>query len=155
MRLQRTKMGYYLKGLRYNEISASAVGVNVMGYRLIALCVSAFFTSIGGTFYSQIVGYLEPNSAINIEIVIELIMFTVIGGFGTVWGPVVGTAFLFPLGEIVRSHWPGFHLILFGLVVITFILISPEGIVHIFRRNKNHSKMLQGKGYSFHKLRTP
>lgn len=131
--INRSKIGYYLKAIKQNEPAASAIGINTVRYRLAALGISAFFCALGGTFYAQLVLYIDPHSAISITAVISMILFCAIGGFGTVWGPVVGTLILMPLGEVVRLHiMTGFHLITYGVVVIVVILLTPHGLVPWF-----------------------
>ena len=133
--IDRSKLGYYLKAIRHNEMAASAIGINTVGYRLLAMAISAFLTAIGGTFYAQLVLYLDPLSAINVVTVISMILFCAIGGFGTVWGPVVGTLLLMPIGEVLRLYlWTGLHLIVYGIVVIVVILFFPQGLVPWFQK---------------------
>lgn len=131
--INRSKIGYYLKAIKNNEAAASAIGINTVGYRLLALAISGFFSAFGGTFYAQLVLYIDPHSAISITNVITMILFCAIGGFGTVWGPVVGTILLMPFGEVLRLYaFTGLHLIIYGIVVIIVILIAPYGIVPWF-----------------------
>ena len=128
--ISRSKIGYYLKAIKHNEVAASAIGIDTVRYRLLALVISAFFCALGGTFYAQIVLYIDPHSAVSITTVITVILFCAIGGFGTVWGPVVGTILLMPVGEILRLHaFTGLHLIVYGVVVIIVILLAPHGLV--------------------------
>jgi branched-chain amino acid transport system permease protein len=131
--ISRAKLGYYLSAIRHNEEAAEAVGVDSVKFRLIALSISAFLTAMGGTFYAQLIGYIEPHSAVNIEAVIEIILFTVVGGYGTVWGPVIGASLLMPIGEVVRAQWPGFHLVVYGLVVIAVIIFAPHGVAPLLK----------------------
>jgi branched-chain amino acid transport system permease protein len=132
--ISRSKVGYYLKAIKHNEMAASAIGINTVRYRLLALAISAFFCALGGSFYAQLVRYIDPHSAVSITAVISMILFCAIGGFGTVWGPVVGTVLLMPLGEIVRLHFmTGLHLIVYGVVVIMVILLTPHGLVPWFQ----------------------
>ena len=132
--ISHSKMGYYLTAIKHNEEAASAIGIDTVGYRLLALAISAFFSALGGTFYAQFVLYIDPHSAISITTVITLILFCAIGGFGTVWGPVVGTILLMPAGEIMRLYTlTGLHLIVYGVVVIIVILLAPHGLVPWFQ----------------------
>jgi len=126
--ISRSRLGYYLAAIRHNEQAAEAVGVDSVRIRLTALAISAFLTAGGGTLYTQIMGYIEPHSAVNIEAVIEVIMFAVVGGYGTVWGPVVGTFLLMPIGELIRAVWPGLHLVIYGVIVIAVIMFAPNGV---------------------------
>ncbi len=133
--ISRSKIGFYLKAIKHNEAAASAIGINTVRYRLLALAISAFFCALGGTFYAQLVLYIDPHSAVSIKAVISMILFCAIGGFGTVWGPVVGTMLLMPIGEFVRLYvMTGFHLIVYGVVVIMVILLTPHGLVPWFQK---------------------
>lgn len=127
----RSRLGYYLAAGKGNLLAAEAIGVNTIGSRLIAMAVSAFLTAIGGTFYAQLNLYIDPYTAVSITSVISMILFCAIGGFGTIWGPVVGTLLLMPGGEVLRMYVPviGLHLLLYGIVVIVAILLAPEGLV--------------------------
>jgi branched-chain amino acid transport system permease protein len=132
--ISRSKIGFYLKAIKHNEMASSAIGINTVRYRLVALAISAFFCALGGTFYAQLVRYIDPHSAVSITAVISMILFCAIGGFGTVWGPVVGTLILMPLGEVVRLYvMTGFHLIVYGVVVIIVIMLTPHGLVPWFQ----------------------
>ena len=132
--ISRSKIGYYLKAIKHNEVAASAIGIDTVRYRLLALVISAFFCALGGTFYAQVVLYIDPHSAVSITTVITVILFCAIGGFGTVWGPVVGTILLMPVGEILRLHAvTGLHLIVYGVVVMIVILLAPHGLVPWFQ----------------------
>jgi branched-chain amino acid transport system permease protein len=132
--ISRSKIGIYLKAIKNNEMAASAIGINTVRYRLVALAISAFFCALGGTFYAQFVLFIDPHSAVSITVVISMILFCAIGGFGTVWGPVVGTLLLMPVGEVVRLYlMTGFHLIVYGIVVIIVILLTPHGLVPWFQ----------------------
>jgi branched-chain amino acid transport system permease protein len=137
--ISRSKIGYYLKAIKHNETAASAIGIDTVRFRLLALSISAFFCALGGTFYAQLVLYIDPHSAVSIVAVISMILFCAIGGFGTVWGPVIGTLLLMPVGEILRLYFmTGIHLIVYGVVVIGVILLTPHGLVpwlqHLFMK---------------------
>ncbi len=139
--ISRSKIGVYLKAIKNNEMAASAIGINTVRYRLLALAISAFFCALGGTFYAQLVLFIDPPSAVSITTVISMILFCAIGGFGTVWGPVVGTLLLMPVGEAVRLYFmTGFHLIVYGIVVIIVILMTPHGLVPWFQEIMKRSK---------------
>ncbi|MEM4407065.1 MAG: branched-chain amino acid ABC transporter permease [Candidatus Methanomethylicaceae archaeon] len=134
--ISRARIGYYLRAIRCNEMAASAIGISTVRYRLIALCISAFLCAIGGGVYAQMTRYIDPHSAVSISAVISMILFCAIGGFGTVWGPVVGTLLLMPLGELLRTYlMTGLHLIFYGCVVIGVVLLIPQGLVPWFGEN--------------------
>jgi len=131
----RSRLGLYLSAGKGNLLAAEAIGVNTVRSRLIAMAISAALTAIGGTFYAQLNLYIDPHTAVSITGVISMILFCAIGGFATVWGPVVGTLLLMPIGELLRMYVPvfGLHLLLYGVVVILVILFAPHGLVPWFQ----------------------
>ena len=133
--ISRSRLGYYMSAIRGNPLAAEAVGVNTIGYRLLAMAISASLTAIGGTFYTQLNLFINPPVAVSINGVISMILFCAIGGFGTVWGPVVGTILLMPIGELLRLYVavPGLHLMLYGVIVIVVISFAPHGLVPWFQ----------------------
>lgn len=132
----RSKLGYYFRALRDNPNIAEALGINLMRYRLTAIAISAFFTSLGGTFYAQLTHYVNPGSAVSIVAVIEMILFSAVGGMGTLWGPVIGAGILKPIGEVLRASLPtqfaGLHRLMYGVIVIVIIYFLPHGILGWF-----------------------
>jgi len=139
----RSRMGLYFRAMADNEKASEAVGVNLVKYNLIAMGISAFFTALGGSFYAQFVGSLLPSTAISLELMIGVILFLAVGGFGTFWGPVVGVGLLMPIGEILRSRLPQFqtlHLLLYGLIVIVILSVLPHGIMGYItsKLDRNH-----------------
>lgn len=125
-----TKMGTYFFAIHDNERVAAACGVN----ELIAFSISAVLTAFAGTFWAQYYRFVGPASVEPHETII-VILLTVVGGIGTLWGPVVGPVILIPLGEILRVHLialPGLHLIIYGVVVVVILLGLRQGLVHWF-----------------------
>ena len=134
--ITRPRLGYYLAAIKTNLSAAEAVGINTVGYRLMAMAISAALCAIGGTFYAQYTLYIDPHTAVSVTTVIEMILFCAIGGFGTVWGPVVGVAILMPIGEFLRmqlAFLPGIQLVVYGIVVVVVILLAPRGLVPWFQ----------------------
>lgn len=136
-RIEESKLGYYLKAIREDEDAAEAMGIDVTKYKLKAIMISALFTSIGGSFYVQFIRFLDPESAFSLEFSIDIAIMAIIGGMGTVWGPVLGAALLTPIIEITRSllggTYLGAHLILFGAILIAIVIMVPQGLVVRFQ----------------------
>lgn len=136
--LYGSKIGLYLRALRDNERAAHAIGVPVLKYKMLAMAISAALTALGGTFYAQYLQFVEPHTFAGITIVIEIILFTVVGGTGTVWGPVLGPLVLVPAGEWLRHSFggalPGVHLLIYGLLLVTVIRIAPDGLLGALSR---------------------
>lgn len=128
-----SKLGLYFRSIRDNERAALAIGIDVLRYKIIAMAISAFLTALAGTFYAQYLLYVEPRTFAGLTIVIEIILFTVVGGSGTVWGPVLGPLLLVPLGEVLRhslgNQTPGLHLLIYGILLVLVIRFIPGGLV--------------------------
>lgn len=133
MWLYHTRIGLYLRALRDNERAAHAIGVPVLKYKMLAMGISAALTALGGTFYAQYLQYVEPHTFAGINIVIQIILLTVVGGSGTVWGPVAGPMLLIPAGELLRhklgGSLPGVHLLAYGALLVVVIRFAPDGLV--------------------------
>ena len=134
--IERSKLGYYLTGLREDEDAAKALGINTQANKLIAAGLSAFFTAIGGTFFAQFIRYLEPASIAGLDLSIQVVFLAVVGGLGTVFGPFVGAIVLTTLAQLTQVYLggssSGLHLIIYGTAVVLVILFMPsgQGVIH-------------------------
>lgn len=106
-RIQRSTLGMFLVALREEQDAAQSVGVDVTRYKLVALMVSALFTTLCGIFYAQYVLYVEPVSTISLLISLEIAFIAIFGGVGTLWGPALGAFVIIPLTEQLRAHLSG------------------------------------------------
>jgi branched-chain amino acid transport system permease protein len=140
--IEVTRVGYYLKALHKNEDAAEAVGVYTRSYKLLAAGLSAFLTALGGTFYAQYVMYISPDTTFGPLTSIEILLRPMVGGMGTVLGPVVGSVILTPLGEITRAvigeGKTGVHLIIYGAILIGVCLFMQRGVLPWFKRLFQH-----------------
>ncbi len=137
--MERRRFGIYLAAIREDEGAAEAAGVPTFRYKLLAMVVSSFLTGVGGTFYAFYLFSLQPNSVFGIPLSVEIIVRTVVGGGGTVLGPVVGSFILSPLAELSRFYfaeagWSGAHLIVYGVLLVVVVLFFPQGAVPGLRR---------------------
>ncbi len=132
--LETSKAGRFMVAIREDEEAAKALGVNTFKYNMFAIAVSAFMTSLGGCFYANYIFYLHPNTMFGMSLNIELILRPIVGGLGTLFGPVVGSFILTPLSEISRSYFSnsgleGLHLVIYGIITILVVLFMPKGII--------------------------
>jgi len=137
-RLARSKIGAYLQAIRDNEEAAEALGVDTYRYKLLAMTISAFLTATGGTFYAQYILTLEANEVFSVLISVEILLSVIIGGAGTVFGPLVGAFVLQLLSEFTRVYvraFSGMDLVVYGAVLIIVILYLPEGVQGGLRRH--------------------
>ena len=131
--IENSRLGYYLAALREDEDAAQALGIDTARYKLVAVLVSAFLTALAGTFYAQYIFYIEPFQTFSLDFSVLLAMMAIIGGMGTVWGPVAGAFLVTPLQEILQARlgggFQGLHLVIYGAVLIVVVILLPQGIV--------------------------
>ncbi len=128
----RTKIGFGLAAVRDNDISASSLGVDVFRLKLSSFLIAAFVTGISGAIFYTYQGYIEPNSAFDISWLMIVMLATVMGGIGLVWGPVVGTIIVVIL-QFQLARYPGYSLLIQGLILIAIMLVAPQGLLGLVR----------------------
>jgi branched-chain amino acid transport system permease protein len=131
--IKNSKIGYYLLSIREDESAAASLGVNVNRYKTYALLISAFFTGVAGSIQVQYFLFIDPHTAYSVEASIKMATLSIVGGVGTVAGPVVGAFLLSPVEIFLRSRlggtYQGLYLLLYGAVMIVVVLVMPQGIV--------------------------
>ena len=130
--ISRSKVGYYLAAGGEEPEAAAALGINVANYKLFAMALSCFLTALAGTFYAQLMLYFYPKGLMGLDLSFEIAFIALIGGRGTIAGPVIGALLLRPLNEFTRIYLsdmlPGLHLVIFGLILILVMLYLPKGL---------------------------
>jgi branched-chain amino acid transport system permease protein len=134
-RIERSWMGYYLVAIGEDEDAAEAIGVNVPKIKRDIYLISAFLTALAGTFYIQYIYFIDPNTAFSFNISVEAALVSIVGGIGTLWGPVIGTALLEGTSALLQS-WlgsslAGVQLTVYSLILIVVILWQPTGLLGV------------------------
>jgi branched-chain amino acid transport system permease protein len=135
--IERSRMGYALAAVRENEDAAEASGVNALASKLAAMAVSSFLTALGGTFYAQYFAYIDPSLTFGPAVSIQGLLPAIVGGAGTVAGPLLGAFVLTPISEITRAVLrgrAGVDIMLYGLILILVISFLPNGLMGWLRR---------------------
>ena len=131
--IMRLKLGTYLVAIREDQDGAAGLGVNTFKYKMIAIAITAFMTSLGGSFFAHFTTFIDPYVVFNFTLSIEIVVFAIAGGAGTLFGPLAGAALLIPMGEFLRARLgsgaAGGPLLLYGLLLIIAIRYMPDGIV--------------------------
>jgi branched-chain amino acid transport system permease protein len=139
----RSRTGYYFRAIREDQDAAAALGIPVARYKQRAMAISAALTALGGTFYAQYVFFVDPESVLPLSLSILICLVAVLGGVGTLWGPLVGAAILVPLGEVTRVQLGGtgkaLDLVIYGLLIMIVSVIQPGGIMAILQRGFRRS----------------
>jgi branched-chain amino acid transport system permease protein len=133
---QGSKLGYYLQAIREDQDAANSLGIPLTFYKNVALGISAFFTAWAGALYGLYVGFVDPQTAGGLDISVQIVLTAIIGGIGTVLGPVVGAALLVALSEALRSN------VLTDLLVGIGLVDPTSGIGRFLRENLSHAHML-------------
>ncbi|NPV45132.1 MAG: branched-chain amino acid ABC transporter permease [Firmicutes bacterium] len=145
--IENSKMGFYLKAIRESHEAAESIGINTTRYKLYAMMASAFLTALFGTFYAQYFLYIDPFMVFALPVSMKIVLLTVLGGLGSLYGPIIGAAVLIPLSEYTRINLggtgKGVDLIIFGLLVVIVACYQPNGIVGFFEKMRRRSR---GKG---------
>lgn len=129
--IKQSRLGLYLFAIRENENAAAAVGIPTYRYKLLGITVSAFFTAWGGAFWAMYFDTIRPETVYDILVNVEVLLPAIVGGVGTVIGPIIGAFVVIPLSEIARQavDLTGFDRIVYGLLLIGIVLYSPKGVV--------------------------
>lgn len=149
--VERSWMGYYLVALGEDEDAAQAVGVDVPKMKRYIYLISAFLTALAGTFYIQYIYFIDPPTAFSFNISVEAALVSIVGGIGTLWGPVVGTVLLEVTSTLLQSWLGGGHggvqLTVYSLILMAVILWRPAGLLSLITdaydrifRGRQHSK---------------
>jgi branched-chain amino acid transport system permease protein len=134
--LRRSRFGARLVAVRENEDAAQALGIDLVRTKTGALALSGALTALGGVVYTQTYLYIDPNIAFGTERSVEMLLVAMIGGAGSVWGPILGAIVLHLIADTSRA-WidtPGFAPMLYGLVLLVVIGLLPRGIVGLRER---------------------
>jgi branched-chain amino acid transport system permease protein len=135
--IQRRRLGYALRAIRDNEEAAESLGVDTYRAKMTVMAVSAGATAVGGSLYAQYLLHMDPEIGFGAAMSIEILLRPIIGGAGTVLGPLLGSLLLTPLSEgakaVFRGH-SGLHLMAYGALLVAVILFLPEGAMGLIGR---------------------
>jgi branched-chain amino acid transport system permease protein len=136
--IERSRLGYYFRAVREEQDAAASLGVPVARTKRVAFAISAALTAACGTFYAQYLLFIDPESVLPLSLSILICLVAVLGGVGTLWGPLIGAAVLIPLGEATRIYLGGtgkaLDLVIYGALIMIVSVVQPAGLVGIARR---------------------
>ncbi len=135
-----SRFGFYLMAIREDEDTASAVGVDTANYKLRSLLLSAFLTGLGGALYGSAFQFIVPDSVLNIDVSIQMAIIAMLGGAGTLLGPIVGAVLLLSTSEIFKTQFQESHLLIYGVLIVLVVLFLPEGIVGSLEERLRHRR---------------
>jgi len=136
--IYRSKLGLYLRASGASEAAAAAAGIRIAGVRILALCISAALTALGGVFYVFYAGFADPNYLSGLNLSIDIALIAVVGGRNYLAGPIVGAIFFQVVDSTANAYagsYPGWNIFIFGLVVVLVVLVEPRGLLALGERS--------------------
>jgi branched-chain amino acid transport system permease protein len=131
--LTRSRFGVALQAIRQQESTANSIGINAAYYKTVTLIISGFFAGMAGALAIWQITIIDPPSAFDVTITVTSISMAMLGGLGTVVGPIIGGAILYELTDYLGLSYPFIHLIVLGLIIVGVVLVIPDGIVGAIR----------------------
>jgi branched-chain amino acid transport system permease protein len=157
--VQNSKLGFYFQAIREDQDAAHSLGINLTLYKNAALSLSAIFTSLAGSLYGLYVGFIDPGTVLALDLSVQIVMICIIGGIGTIFGPMIGAVVLVPFSEALRSNmiaqalidsglvkedsaFGSFlkeqlshaHVLIYGILLVVVILFMPDGLLGFIRK---------------------
>jgi branched-chain amino acid transport system permease protein len=130
-----SRFGYYLQALRDDQLAAEVLGINSLYMKLTGFALSAILTALVGTFYAQYLLFIDPASTFGMFVSVKIALAAIVGGAGTLWGPVIGGLFLIPLAEVGNAQFAailtGVDTVLYSVVLIVVAIFLPRGLVSL------------------------
>jgi branched-chain amino acid transport system permease protein len=138
--LKRSKLGYYFRAVREDEDGAMALGINPTRAKIVAFILVGAFTAIGGGLWVIFLGRVDPDTTMIVAVSIQIALLAIIGGRGTVYGPLIGAFLIGVPSEVFRSQLREANLLVYGILIVIVIVYLPKGIVgtlehFLYRRN--------------------
>jgi len=136
--MERTRQGFYYRAIREDPDGAASLGIHVARYKVQAFMLSAALMAMAGTFNTQYLLVIDPEVDLALIRSILVVLVAVMGGAGTLWGPVIGAVVLVPLSELTRVYFGGtggtVDLMIYGVLIVLICMFKPEGLIGVFHR---------------------
>jgi branched-chain amino acid transport system permease protein len=136
--IECSRRGHLFRAIREDQDAAASLGVHVAREKHVAMAVSAALTALGGTFWAQYVLFIDPESVFPLSLSILICLVAVLGGVGSLWGPVLGAAILVPLSEGTRVLLGGtgkaLDLVIYGALIMLIAVFQPAGVIGLARQ---------------------
>ncbi|MGI6160444.1 MAG: branched-chain amino acid ABC transporter permease [Christensenellales bacterium] len=143
--INRSKLGYYLKAMSEDEDAAQSIGIRSHRMKLKAFVISSMMLAATGTLYAFKLGYIDPNLIASHDISVRIGITAILGGMGTIWGPVLGALICVPMLEISNYYLSDFGgggagFAMYGLLIVLVVLFKPNGAISLYDDAKNFIK---------------
>ncbi|MEY4285211.1 MAG: hypothetical protein RL111_1886 [Pseudomonadota bacterium] len=140
--LKSSRFGAQLAAIRENEDSARALGINTFAEKIKIMMISGAIAGVGGCFFAQYFLYIDPTIAFGVDKSVEMLLVSMIGGAGTVYGPLIGAVLLAAVSELTRAWFTlqGLSLVLYGGLLVVIIAFLPNGLIDLFKKRSFNSR---------------
>jgi branched-chain amino acid transport system permease protein len=132
--IARSRLGYALRAIRENEGAAEASGIYAPRCKIVAWAISAFITGITGGVFAYWFSFIEPATVFDIMIAVKAFVMMMLGGAGTVLGPVLGAFLIELISETVWGKFLTVHMMILGVIMVAIVILMPRGILELFRK---------------------
>lgn len=136
--VERSRLGYCFRAIKGDPLAARSLGIEIGRYKLIAMAISAAMTAAAGAFYAQYILFIDPDSVLSLNLSVLICLVAVLGGVGTIWGPLIGAMVLIPLSEGTRVYLANaggggkaIDLMIYGFLIILITVFQPGGLMAI------------------------
>jgi len=127
--ISRGRLGFGLVAIRENELGAQVLGVNTLQYKVTAYVASGFFVGLVGGAYALWVTFVDPDTIFNVGFTVEVVIMAILGGAGSLVGPLVGAFVLTGISEVLNAFVPGLHVTVLGAIIVLVVLLIPNGVI--------------------------
>lgn len=134
--IKRSRFGAGLLSIREDEDTARMLGVPTERYKRTAFVISAVLTGLMGVIYAHSLGYITTDSVYRDDTNLSLIVYSLLGGIGTLFGPMIGAFLLVFITQVILGRLLDFHLFATGLLLVLLILAAPGGVAGLFKRRR-------------------
>jgi|YelNatPaOPRAMG01_1025707.scaffolds.fasta_scaffold101182_2 branched-chain amino acid transport system permease protein len=142
--ISKSHFGFAFRAIKFDEDAASVIGINPTPYKTLAWSISAFFTALTGGGYAYWMTYIDPGEVYQIMPSVKMYLMMVLGGAGTVLGPIAGAFFIELISELVWGKFLELHLLILGLVLVLVVIFTPKGFIDLIHKGLSPSKLLLG-----------
>lgn len=131
--VQHSKLGFGLRCIQQNEDAANILGINTYAYKTVAFMLSAVYVGVAGAIYASWVNYIEPPDVFDVLLAIKPLVMVLLGGLGTIFGPVIGAVVLLAFEEVVWRNFLTIHAAALGVIIVLLVLFLPNGLLSLVR----------------------
>ncbi len=124
----KSRFGFGIRSIKANEEAANSMGINTTYHKVVAWAISAFFTSIAGALYAYWMSFIAPDEVFDVMIAVNTIVIMLIGGAGSILGPIIGAFIIELFAEVAWSAFLEYHLAALGIIIIIIVFFVPKGV---------------------------